>query len=348
MKVVIAGGGVIGLSCAVMLALEGEKVQVITRNPEEASSWAAGGMLAPFSEGLEGELFEFSYRSLKAYPEFVRLLMDVSGKRVDFREGGIYRVVLKGEENLLNKSKEYAKAGYGVEQIERLEGMGLSEEVLSLIHYREEAWVDTETLRDALFSAIKRLGIELTLDSVKAVHKEDRTVKELKGLTSDYRGDFYLFALGAWIRELFELPVYPVKGQALKVKGMDLERVHYSSVSYLIPREGYLYIGATSEAVGFTPGNTLEGLKSLSEGAMRVIPSLGRTCFMDSLYGYRPATPDEKPVFESGDNYLVMAGHHRNGILHAPLSAKLAKSYIKGISEPFLKSFSAERFLSAG
>jgi glycine oxidase (EC 1.4.3.19) len=53
MKVLVVGSGVIGLSTALYLALEGFEVKVITRNPEEATSWVAGGMLAPFSEGLE-------------------------------------------------------------------------------------------------------------------------------------------------------------------------------------------------------------------------------------------------------------------------------------------------------
>jgi len=100
-KIIVVGSGVIGLSCAMYLAHEGHHVQVITRNPEEATSWVAGGMLAPFSEGLEGELFDFSYKSLKQYPEFIRFVKEVSGQRVDFWEGGIYRVVLKEEEELL-------------------------------------------------------------------------------------------------------------------------------------------------------------------------------------------------------------------------------------------------------
>lgn len=221
-KIIVVGSGIIGLSCALFLALEGERVQVITRSPEEPTSWVAGGMLAPFSEGLEGELFQFSYKSLKEYPEFIRFLEEASKKRVDFREGGIYRLVLKGEEEVLKKSKAYAEAGYRVEWIE---GKAyLSKELLSLVHYREEAWVDTESLMDALFSALRRLGVDFAFDNIRALMMEGNEVKGLRGTASNYKGDFYLFAPGAWARELFDLPVYPVKGQAIKVKGMTLRR----------------------------------------------------------------------------------------------------------------------------
>jgi len=105
----VVGSGIIGLSTALYLALEGFEVKVITRNPEEATSWVAGGMLAPFSEGLEGDLFDFSYKSLKMYPDYVKLVEDVSKLKVDFWTDGIHRVVLEGEEELIKKAEDYKR-----------------------------------------------------------------------------------------------------------------------------------------------------------------------------------------------------------------------------------------------
>lgn len=341
-KIIVVGSGVIGLSCAMYLAHEGHHVQVITRNPEEATSWVAGGMLAPFSEGLEGELFDFSYKSLKQYPEFIRFVKEVSGQRVDFWEGGIYRVVLKEEEELLEIAKRYKDMGYELEVLEK--GDWLSEEVLCLIDYMEEGWVDAEMLMDGLLFAMNRLGVEIRIDEIVNMEKNKDEITLLKGLKGNYTADFYLFALGAWTGELFDLPVYPIKGQALKLKGERLPRVHYSSISYLIPRDSYLYVGATSEDVGFLSGNTLEGIKRLSEGAIRVCPSLSKAKVFGMLYGYRPATPDEKPIFEVGQNYMVVTGHYRNGVLHAPITAKIALDYLEGNRSQFIDLFSHRRF----
>ncbi len=344
-KIIVVGSGVIGLSCALFLASNGYRVQVITRNPEEATSWTAGGMLAPFSEGLEGELFDFSYQSLKAYPDFIEHLRDVSKQEIDFWQEGIYRVVLKGEEELLNIANRYKSKGYGVEFVEKPD-KGLSSEVISLIHYTEEAWVDAEMLMDALLFAMKRLSVDLVVDEICKVIKDNEEIRGVKGLKSEYRGDFYLFATGAWTRELFDLPVYPIKGQGLKLKGESLPRVHYSSVSYLIPRKRYIYVGATSEEVGFVSGNTLEGIKMLSEGALRVAPVLSEARILSMLYGYRPATPDENPIFQVGDNYMVATGHYRNGILHAPITAKILLDYLKGQKSAYIDLFSSSRFLT--
>ncbi|MFN3813376.1 MAG: FAD-dependent oxidoreductase, partial [Aquificaceae bacterium] len=329
-------------SSAFMLSLSGAKVKLITRSQEEASSCVAGGKLAPFSESLEGELFEFSYRSLKAYPEFVKLVKEVSNKRVDLWEGGIYRLVLKGEEELLKRVEDYKSLGYKLEILEG--GSWLSNRVLCLINYLEEAWVDTEILMTALFSAMERLNVEFVIDEIVRVEKDQGNVKVLKGLKGSYASDFYLFALGSWTAELFDIPVYPIKGQALKLKNTSLTRTHYSSVSYLIPRDGYLYVGATSEDVGFLPGNTLEGIKNLSESAISVVPSLSKAQVISMLYGYRPATPDEMPIFEVGENYMVISGHYRNGILHAPISSQIALNYLKGSKSPYIDIFSSCRF----
>ncbi len=344
-KIIVVGSGIVGLSCALFFALEGERVRVITRNPEEATSWVAGGMLAPFSEGLEGDLFDFSYKSLQEYPSFVELLMDVSKQRVDFWQEGMYRVVLKGEEDLLNKAEKYKSLGYKVNKIEA--GDWLSEDVFALVEYKQEAWVDVETLMDALLFAMERLGVEIIVDEVVDIQIQGQEVKALRGLKEEYKGDFYLFALGAWSAELFDIPVYPIKGQGLKLKGVSLPKVHYSSVSYLIPRERYLYVGATSEDVGFLSGNTLEGIKRLSEGAICVVPSLAKAQVVSMLYGYRPATPDEKPIFDVGTNYMVATGHYRNGILHAPITARIALDYLRGLRSPYLDAFSSRRFLGS-
>ena len=343
MKVLVVGSGVTGLSTALYLALEGFEVKVITRNPEEATSWVAGGMLAPFSEGLEGELFDFSYRSLKMYPDYVKLVEDVSKLRIDFWTDGIYRVVLEGEEELLKKAENYKSKGYRVELLER--PPYLSQRVSLLVHYLEEGWVDVENLMDALLRAMELLGVPIEIDEVVGVEKRGDKAEALKGLKRTYTADYYIFCTGAWVKELFDVPVYPIKGQALKVKAKPFEVVHYSTISYLIPRSRYIYIGATSEDVSFLGGNTVEGLASLCLNATKIAPSLAKGEVLSTLYGFRPATPDEKPVFLLGENYALLSGHYRNGILFASITAYLMKSLLKDNEKSiYFESFSPKRF----
>jgi len=343
MKVAIVGSGVIGLSTALYLALEGFKTKIITRNPQDATSWVAGGMLAPFSEGLEGELFKFSYESLKMFPEYVKLVEEVSRLKIDYWNDGMFRVVLKGEEELIKKAEQYRARGYSVEFLEKLDYH--SEEVVSIIRYGEEGWVDAENLMDALLLAMERLGVEIQIDEIGKVDFKDGRVNSLKGLKESYTADYYVFCTGAWTKELFDVPVYPIKGQAIKVKAKPVDVVNYSTISYIIPRSRYTYIGATSEDVAFLGGNTVSGLNYLCSNAIRVVPSLAKAEVISTLYGFRPTTPDEKPIFIAEENYCLLSGHYRNGILHAPITANIAKSLIKDeVRSVYFEYFSQERF----
>jgi len=61
---------------------------------------------------------------------------------------------------------------------------------------------------------------------------------------------------------------------------------------------------------------------------------------------FRPATPDEKPIFELGENYLVSTGHYRNGILLTPITSVIIADWAeKERVSPYVEIFSPQRFL---
>ncbi len=345
-KISVVGSGVIGLSTAVELALKGYRVEVITRDISEAVSWVAGGMLAPLSEGLEGAVLDFSYESLRLYPEFISRLEDVSGEKVGFWTDGINRVVLEGEDELIKKALEYSKR-YAVEldKNPHTSMPYLSGNVMAVIRYKEEAWVDTYSLMQALLKALDRLGVKIVRDSIVRVQRRQDFIERLIGVDGEYGADFYVLCTGAWAKELLDLPIYPVKGQAILLREKPVSRVHYSSVSYIIPRADYTYVGATSERAGFSSAVTAGGVFRLVQGMVKVIPSLEGSEVIGMLAGFRPCTDDELPILHLGENYLFAGGHCRNGILHAPITSRLVLDYVEG-GKPsdYINSFSSHRF----
>ena len=66
--ILVIGGGLMGLSIAHELAQKGQDVEVLSRKRSEAAGFVAAGMLAPHSEGLEGELLKLGLISLKIIP----------------------------------------------------------------------------------------------------------------------------------------------------------------------------------------------------------------------------------------------------------------------------------------
>jgi glycine oxidase len=72
-RVLVVGGGVIGLSCAWRLAEAGNKVTVVAPEPgRDGASWVAAGMLAPVTEVQFGEapLTELLREGAAAWKEF--------------------------------------------------------------------------------------------------------------------------------------------------------------------------------------------------------------------------------------------------------------------------------------
>jgi glycine/D-amino acid oxidase-like deaminating enzyme len=70
--------------------------------------------------------------------------------------------------------------------------------------------------------------------------------------------------------------------------------------------------------------------------------------FLGARVGLRPASSDELPILGASrvmPNLMYATGHYRNGILLAPLTAKLvADALLSGQIDPLMASVSPQRF----
>jgi glycine oxidase len=84
-------------------------------------------------------------------------------------------------------------------------------------------------------------------------------------------------------------------------------------------------LGATVEERGFEPNATAGGVYELLRDAHELVPGVSELQIEELGVGYRPGTPDNVPIVGRGrlDGLLWATGHHRNGILLAPLTAEL-------------------------
>jgi glycine oxidase len=117
---------------------------------------------------------------------------------------------------------------------------------------------------------------------------------------------------------------------------------------YLIPRsDGRLLIGATQEEAGFDTQTVPEALARLREAAVRLVQQLAEATLLEAWAGLRPGTPDALPILgaTSVPGYFVATGHFRDGILLAPVTARVMGQVICGEkAELDLGAFAAERF----
>src|SRR5699024_4096508 len=99
---------------------------------------------------------------------------------------------------------------------------------------------------------------------------------------------------------------------------------------YVIPRDdGTVTIGATSRED--QPHPRTSAIHDLLRDAIRVVPGLEETEFLEATCGARPGTPDDLPYLgQVRDKLIVSTGYFRHGILLAALGARTAVQLATG------------------
>jgi glycine oxidase len=103
--------------------------------------------------------------------------------------------------------------------------------------------------------------------------------------------------------------------------------------------------------VGFRKEVTVSGLAEILGLARTLVPALGEMPVAETWSNFRPYTPDRLPVLgrTEVEGLFLATGHHRYGILLAPVTAQLiAELVTTGASGVDLAPFSIGRFRSAG
>ncbi|MGI0490248.1 glycine oxidase ThiO [Alkalinema pantanalense CENA528] len=330
--ILILGGGVIGLAIALELKLQGASVAILCRQFEEAASQAAAGMLAPQAEGIpSGAMRELCIRSRDLYPGWSQKLEAISGYATDYWPCGILAPAYC-QADFSHDVTQWQAASMIHERQSHL-----SDEVIGGWWFPEDAQVDSRKLARSLWLAVQELGVTIYPGvAVQEVVRQIDRVTHLRTSHGDYQAAHYILATGAWSQDLLQIPVVPRKGQMMAVRVPDptqlpLQTVLFGSESYIVPRQdGRIVIGATSENVGFLPGNTPAGMQQLMGRATRLVPEIANYTIEEFWYGYRPATPDELPFLGASpyENLTLATGHYRNGILLTPITGQIVANWV--------------------
>ena len=333
--VLILGGGLMGLALAHQLARKGRNVEVLSRRRSEAAGFVAAGMLAPHAEGLSGALLQLGQSSLERIPTWVAQIEADSGLSCGLRACGIAVPFATAAERDV-----YPTAAWG----EALDRAGLEREVPGIgpgwqagLLFRQDGQIDN---RRQLMRALERACVEQGVRFQEGVDVLDLLCEgdQLKGVrvrdaaadVRELQAGNAVLCCGAWSAQLLpQLPIFPVKGQMLSLLGPRdaLPRVIFGPGTYLVPREdGLLVVGATSEReAGFTEGLTPFGQRQLQAGIEALLPQASQWPPMERWWGFRPCTPDEGPLLGTSpvQGLWLAAGHHRNGVLLAAITAEL-------------------------
>jgi glycine oxidase len=368
--VVIVGGGIIGGSVAFDLARRDLRVAVLDRQElMHEASWAAAGMLSPAPDCTAAiPLVPLGRASLALYPKFVDEVEAASGLGTGFRRGGAVEVIFHGdaERELSTLVALHHGLGLACEPLRMDEARemepALGRDPRAAVFLRDECSVEPRALTAAVLAATASAGValcpgvevvSLALDGKKCVG-----VKTSGGET--IHAAQVVLAAGCWSSQIPEAapyaPTLPVRGQmvALRHCGTPIRHVLRSESGYLVPRgvesPQKVVVGSTIENAGFEKRVTSGGIEKILSAANELAPELAKAEIIESWCGLRPGSPDQLPILGPVDvDGLVFAtGHYRNGILLAPVTAKLIGEWIaERMTSLDWEAFSPLRFTRA-
>jgi glycine oxidase len=365
--VAIIGGGVIGASIAFELA--GEKLRVVVldrQQPGREASWAAAGMLSPAPDSPRDlPLVPLGRESLRIYPDFVAAIEEASGQLAAYAREGALEIFSAptAEAERDRRVAECRRLGLAAEPVtldtarqwEKAIGPGAR----AVAWLSNEGTVEPRSLTSAVIAAAQRRGAQIRADcGVMALTFEPNHCTGVVAGGEAISASHVIVAAGCFSSTIAagaELisryaPTRPVRGQmmALRPDGVSLQKVLRSERGYLVPRrDGRIVAGSTSEAAGFEKRVTPAGMRQIFDAALELFPGLAGAEVLETWAGLRPGTPDDLPILGPTDieGLLIATGHYRNGILLAPLTAKLVREWITGTTATFdAKAYSPMRF----
>lgn len=344
--VVVIGGGVIGSAIAWNLAEHKQQTLLIEKNqPGQEASTAAAGLLSVASgRSKRGPMYHLKRASQELYPALIRELEARTGIDIEYQTVGVLDLVRTDADEKkyrqlyeLRREQGYPATWLSPEELRRFEP-ALTTDVRGAVHFPSDHHLHNGKLAEAWAAGAVQRGVSLQIGT---------TVNEARiagGKVIAVRvGDEWIdtntvvIAAGSWSRQVGEIfgltiPVEPAKGQMIAVRATQLRHVVAWDEHYLVPRKnGEVIIGSSVEFIGHNKDVTLETLQLFIHRSEALIPGISKAPLSRFWAGLRPYSPTRRPILCRApglDNVILATGHHRNGIVLAPITGKLVSELI--------------------
>lgn len=372
--VVVVGGGIIGISCAYYLSLDGKKVLLLEKGEiGEGASTSCDDMILLQSK-KPGIILALALESLEMYKKLAQdLPVDIEFES----RGGMVLIESQSQLSLMEDFVRKQKAlGLEVELLEQKEVRERSPLVSSHILASTYSPMDSQvnpmmTMRGMLKEAtargltVKRFSPVVDMEFIAPYHWK---IKTEGGET--YEASFVVNAAGAWAASLgkmvgIDVPIKPKRGQIAVTEAMPrLGKTNYWSADYIVMKlkpdfakerdpllnelgiglslsqtsSANYFIGGTREFVGFDKRVTRTALKLILKEATRFFPVLKKVNLIRTFAGLRPASMDGKPFIGpvvSKPGLYIAAGHEGDGIALAPITGYAISCMIQDKSFPY-------------
>ena len=287
-----------------------------------------------------------------------------SNLSIDYRDEGTLVVALGRDEveRLRFRYDHQQRSGLDTRWLNGMEARalepGLRASIAAGIFCGGDHQVDPRHLIPSLMRALRNRGGQLFQNCrVNALETSGGRISGVATSAGTCQAQTVIVADGVWSADGLlppdiDIPMRPLKGQALALRTTrqtgTLSHVVWTEQIHLAPKgDGRLIVGATMEDTGFNAAITAGGALALLEGVHRALPSSEEMEIEAIWSGFRPTSDDDAPILgaTSVPGLVIATGHHRNGILLAPMTAKAIEELVTaGSMTGAARLFGLDRF----
>ncbi|MGC4761783.1 NAD(P)/FAD-dependent oxidoreductase [Micromonospora sp. DT46] len=349
--VAVVGDGLIGLSVVLHLQRAGLRVALVGAERAGCASIAAAGMLTPSCEydpWMPREFLHLLQAGLAYYPQFLAGGWTTASE-VGFRPTDFTLLDLEERTDSIDERMKWmTELGFDCQwypagEICRSEPHLSPTAFRGGIRIRDEALVNPIALRQRLAEAVAVAGVVSRGGGLTGVADRGPALLLESGDGRGVIADSMVIAAGAWSAEVgrlvdVDLPLCPVKGQMIRMSGPaglvnSVVFMPAGGCGSVVERAPGSYVAGTSEEyLSPTADNTAGVVGAVLSRLTDVLPAASHWRVEEIWSGFRPMTGDELPVIgvAADSRVHVATGHHRNGVLLAPVTGRLIAAEITG------------------
>jgi glycine oxidase len=344
----VIGGGIIGCAIARALAARGaDRIVVLERGQPgaEASGAAAGVLAVASSRAPRGVVFDLKRASAALFPALAAELGSETGIDVEYSTAGLLDLAFSSREaeqldRLVARRREQ---GFRIDLLDadgvRRDYPQVNPAVRRGAHFADDCAVNNTRMVEALQASAAARGVTFcTGAAVTRVDSDRGRVTAIEAGGERWSPGHVIVAAGAWsaaVGALFgvKIPVRVDRGEMMAVRPTAPLPLTLSwRDGYLVPRaNGEVLIGSTSTRGASEKIVTAGAAAILLGRAVRMVPGLADAAVVRSWAGLRPLSTLRRPIIgplRGFANVTLACGHHRSGILLAPITAQLVAELV--------------------
>lgn len=349
MKVVVVGGGIIGLSIAWRVARRGGCEVALVDAPSDCPSAtsASAAMLAPGAEAhlCTEPLYRLGRESLALYPRFLEELELESGHSVDLTSLGTLLVAedREGLQWLRRRSEELSQLGEPFERLSATEARArepvLTSSLVGALHLPKDRTLSLPSLLQALRKALCNYRVTVVEKRVTALAPTTQRWQLQLHEGEATECDEVVIAAGAWVDQisfpasLLRPRLFPNQGVVIEVTNDPSQAPRHmirSHAVYICPKgDGTMRLGASADYVGRDLGARLGSVREILARAWEILPGIDRETLLGVHVGLRPDGEALLPVVMRSE-VIWAVSHGRSGVLLAPWSGERVAKMIHG------------------